>query len=136
MIRCALEPLYIVLLHRVRTKWGIEISRSASIGPSCYIGHFGGITIGPAIIGRRCSISQGVTIGVSGRGEKEGLPTIGDDVYLGPGAKLFGKITIGHNVKIGANAVVYKDVEDNAVIAAPGFIVLSHEGNKRSAAKH
>jgi acetyltransferase-like isoleucine patch superfamily enzyme len=98
-----------------------------------HIGHFGGITIGPATIGRRCSISQGVTIGVSGRGEKEGLPTIGDEVYLGPGAKLFGKITIGHSVKIGANAVVYKDVEDNAVIAAPGFIVLSHEGNKRSA---
>jgi serine O-acetyltransferase len=119
------------LFHRIRTKWGIEISRSASIGPGCYIGHFGGIVVGPAIIGRHCSISQGVTIGVSGRGEHEGLPTIGDNVYLAPGAKLFGKISIGHNVKVGANAVVYKDVSNNAVVAAPGFIILSHEGNQR-----
>ena len=46
-----------------------------------------------------------------------GTPTIGDNCIIYPGAKIFGKITIGNNVVIGANAVVNKDVPDNAVVA-------------------
>src|SRR5262245_24284971 len=93
---------------------GIELPRPTSLGPGLYIGHFGGITISRhAKIGMRCSISQNVTIGVSGQGEKGGAPVIGDDVYIGPGARLFGKITIGDNAKIGANAVIHRDIPPN-----------------------
>ena len=46
-----------------------------------------------------------------------GAPTIGDNCIIYPGAKIFGKITIGNNVVIGANAVVNKDVPDNAIVA-------------------
>src|SRR5262245_27148721 len=84
LVRLVLEPVHLYLFHRVRVKWGIELSRSAQIGPGCYIGHFGGIIVGQATIGRHCNLSQGVTIGVSGRGEKEGCPTIGDHVYVAP----------------------------------------------------
>jgi hypothetical protein len=99
-----------------------------------YIGHFGGITIsGDAIIGKCCNLSQNVTIGVSGQGEKRGVPIIGDNVYIAPGARLFGKISIGNNVKIGANAVIYKDIPDNAVVVLdPGFKIISYKGNRNN----
>jgi serine O-acetyltransferase len=132
LLRVLLEPLYLVLFHRIRTKWGIEISRSAEIGPGFYIGHYGGITIsGFARIGRNVNVSQLVTVGVSGQGEKKGAPTIGDNVYIAPGAKVFGKIVVGSNVKIGANAVVYQDIPDNAIVVLePGYKIISYKGNR------
>jgi len=98
----------------------------AIIGEGFYIGHFGGIIISPlARIGINCNISQGVTIGISGNGDKRGVPTIGDNVYIGAGAIIIGKITIGNNVRIGANAVVHKDIPDNStVVVYPGFKIL------------
>ncbi|WKZ98222.1 serine O-acetyltransferase [Lactobacillus delbrueckii] len=78
-----------------------------------------------AIIGKKCYISHQVTIGRS-KGE---APVIGDNVYIGPGAKIFGGIHIGNNVRIGANAVVFEDVPDNAtvVLQKPRVIVKSSE---------
>jgi serine O-acetyltransferase len=127
ILRILLEPVYLILYHRIRSKWGIEIPRSAEIGAGFYIGHHGGITIsGRARIGRNVNISQLVTIGVAGRGENRGVPIIGDDVYIAPGAKIFGKIRVGNNVRIGANAVVYKDIPDNAIVVLdPGFRIIS-----------
>lgn len=55
---------------------------------------------------------------------------IGENVYIGPGAKVFGKITIGNNVAIGANAVVTKDVPDNAVVAGIPSKILNMNGSK------
>jgi serine O-acetyltransferase len=106
--------------------WGIEIPRQAQIGSGFYIGHFGGIMISDGVkIGSNCNISQQVTIGISGQGEKRGAPTIGNNVYIAPGAKIFGKIKIGDNVKIGANAVIHKSVPDNAIaVLNPGFQLL------------
>jgi serine O-acetyltransferase len=126
-----LTPIYIFQYHRIRSKWGIEIPRATEIGEGLYIGHFGGITISSSTrIGKNANISQQVSIGVSGQGEKRGCPTIGDNVYLAPGAKLFGKITIGNNVVIGANAVIHKSIPDNAVVVLdPGFNVISYKGN-------
>ena len=131
-LRLLLQPVYFVLNGLVQIMWGIELPRSATIGPGFYIGHFGGITIAPdVVIGSNCNISQDLTIGLSGQGEKAGVPTIGDDVYIAPGARLFGKISIGNNVKIGANAVVYKDVPDNAIVVLdPGFKIVSYKGNR------
>jgi serine O-acetyltransferase len=133
LLRCVLDPLYWSCSTLIRVAWGIELPRSARIGPGLYIGHFGGITISPAaVIGRDCNLSPGITIGVSGEGAKCGVPTIGDEVYIAPGARLFGRIMVGNNVKIGANAVVYKDVPDNAVVVLdPGFRILSYQGNRR-----
>jgi len=104
---------------------GIEIPFTAKIGRGLYIGHFGQIILSPmAVMGEFCNISQGITIGQSGRGESQYVPIIGDRVYIGPGAKLFGKLTIGNDVAIGANAVVKKDLPDNAVaVGIPARVV-------------
>jgi serine O-acetyltransferase len=131
VVRTLLTPFYYFADYRIRTKWGIEIPRSAEIGEGFYIGHFGGITLSPeAKLGKNVNISQQVTIGVSGQGEKRGCPVIGDNVYLASGCKLFGKIHVGNNVKVGANAVVHKDIPDNAVVVLdPGFKIISYKGN-------
>ncbi len=68
-----------------------------------------------AKIGRRVIIGQNVTIGR--QLDPDTVPTIGDNVYIGPGARILGSITVGSNVIIGANSVVIKDVEDNSIIA-------------------
>lgn len=131
LVRVLLTPIYLFLDHQLRSKWGIEIARVTEIGEGLYIGHFGGIHISPsAKLGKNVSISQQVTIGLSGQGEKQGSPTIGNNVYIAPGAKLFGKIKIGNNVKIGANAVIYKDIADNAIVVADqGPKIISYKGN-------
>ena len=70
-----------------------------------------------------------MVIGHAGRGGKQFVPIIGDRVYIGPGAKLFGKIRIGNDVAIGANAVVTKDVPDNAVVVGVPAKIISYKGS-------
>lgn len=79
--------------------------------------------------GKNCVIFQDVTIGgVTTRGSlKNGAPQIGDNCYICAGAKLIGKITIGNNVRIGAGAVVYKDVPDNCVVVGDCRIIQKDE---------
>jgi serine O-acetyltransferase len=134
VVRATLTIFYVLANFLIKTQWGIEIGRKAEIGEGFYIGHFSGIFVAPeSKIGKNCNISQGVTIGISGQGERRGCPTIGDNVYLAPGAKVFGKITIGNNVKIGANAVIFKDIPDNAtVVLEPGYKIIALNGQKIS----
>jgi serine O-acetyltransferase len=111
-------------------KFGISIPFTTRIGPGFYIGHFGGIVVSDgAEIGRNCNISQGVTIGASNRGQRAGAPVIGDNVYIGPGAKVIGGIRIGDDVAIGANAVVTHDVPSGSVVAGVPARVVSNEGS-------
>jgi serine O-acetyltransferase len=131
LFRLVLDPIYAVLELLIHILWGIAIPRATRIGPGLYIGHFGGIVVSSrAVIGRNCNLSQNITIGVSGEGSKRGAPVIGDNVYIAPGARVFGGITIGNNVKIGANAVVHKDLPDNTIaVLDPGFSIISNRGN-------
>ena len=128
-----LKPLYYVVRYIQRiymVRFGFEISPETVVGSGLYIGHLGCITISRyAVIGRNCNISQGVTIGATQRGEKAGAPTIGDNVYIGPGARVIGKITIGNNVAIGANSVVNKDIPDNSVVVGMPARVVNSEGS-------
>lgn len=110
---------------------GISISASSRIGHSFYIGHFGGIIINAnSIIGNNCNISQGVTIGVSGRGERRGTPVIGDEVYIGANAVVSGNIIIGNDVLIGASSLVNKSVTERAVVLGVPAVVISQKGSK------
>jgi serine O-acetyltransferase len=82
-------------------------------GPGLSIAHWGTITINRGCrVGARCRIHPGVVLGTHRGGE----PTIGDDVYLGPGAKLMGAITLGDRCAVGANAVVTRSFGDDAVL--------------------
>lgn len=125
-----LFPVCRLFRRHFMIKFGVQVNYLADIGPGFYIGHFGGISVSPHCkIGKNCNISQGVTIGTGGRGERHGAPDIGDNVYIGPGAKLFGRIRVGNNVAVGANAVVTKDVPDNAVVAGVPARAISEHGS-------
>jgi serine O-acetyltransferase len=102
------------------------ISAQAPIGEGLYLGHAGGVIVSQyAVIGKNCDISPRVTIGVSAMG-REGAPTIGDDVYLGTGATLVGKIRIGNRAKVAANTLVIDDVPDGAtVMGVPGRVFIA-----------
>lgn len=104
---------------------GVTIRAQTEIGPGLYIGHTGIVRIHPKVrAGRNLCIGQGVTIGQRGPGYNDDAPVLGNNVFIGTGAKVLGAIIIGNNVKIGANAVVLKDVPDNAtVVGVPARVV-------------
>jgi serine O-acetyltransferase len=103
--------IYKILQFFIDVLFGINVSANCEIGPGFYIGHFGGIIV-HGNMGRNCSIGQGVTIGTKGAGRSDGSPQLGDNVYVGAGAKIIGRIRVGSDVVIGANTVVVKDVPD------------------------
>lgn len=89
-------------------------------GGGIYIDHPHYTHLNAEKIGRDLKTKHNVTIG----NNKGGIPTIGDNVFVGVGAVVVGKIRIGNNVQIGANAVVTKDVPDNAVVVGnPAYII-------------
>ena len=102
-----LKVLHFICFRLVEMFLGISLEPKAQIGAGLYIGHFGTIIVGSGVrMGKNCNLSQGVTLGVDGRGENRGSPQVGDRVFIAPGAKVFGKITIGDDAAIGANAVI------------------------------
>ncbi|EKQ58163.1 MULTISPECIES: serine O-acetyltransferase EpsC [unclassified Clostridium] len=94
---------------------GIEIHPGAKIGKGLFIDHGMGVVIGEtAEIGDNVTIYHGVTLGGTGKDKGKRHPTVEDDVLIGTGAKVLGPITIGKGAKIGANAVVVKNVPAKA----------------------
>ena len=104
---------------------GIEIHPGAQIGKGFFIDHGNGVVIGEtAVIGDNVTIYQGVTLGGTGKDTGKRHPTIGNNVTIGAGAKVLGPFTVGDNSKIGASAVVLKEVPPNCtVVGNPGRIV-------------
>jgi serine O-acetyltransferase len=92
-----------------------------NVGAGIFIQHGFATIIAAKSIGKNCWVSQQVTIGYSNSTD---CPTLGDNVTVYAGAKILGKVTVGHNVIIGANAVVVKDVPPNCtVVGVPAYIV-------------
>lgn len=120
--------------YRGRKVTGIEIHPGAVIGKNLLMDHGMGIVIGEtAVIGDNVLIYHGVTLGgVSGAENEKRHPTIEDNVVIGAGAKILGNITVGENSKIGANAVVLKDVPKNATaVGVPARIILSEHSKAK-----
>jgi serine O-acetyltransferase len=105
---------------------GIEIHQAAQIGEGFFIDHGMGVVIGEtAVVGDDCVLFQGVTLGGTGKERGKRHPTLGNNVMVSAGAKILGNIKIGDNCKIGAQAVVLKDVPSNCtVVGVPGRIVV------------
>ncbi len=100
--------------------FGIEISPRCEIGPGIFFPHTSGTVIGASKIGRDVTIFQGVTLGAREIDMKYDLalrPELGDFVVVGAGAKVLGGISLGDNVKVGANSVLLRSVSADATVA-------------------
>lgn len=130
LLKFTIFPFARIMLNHQIYKLGISIPYRTQIGSGFCIGHFGGIIINvETMIGKNCSISHGVTLGQADRGKNKGCPQLGENVYVGPGARIFGAVKIGNNVAIGANCVVTKDIPDNSVVVGIPGRVISQEGS-------
>ncbi len=111
--------------QRSARKTGIEIHPGARIGKGLFIDHGHGVVIGETTeIGDNVTIYQGVTLGGTGKDVGKRHPTIGDNVTIGAGAKVLGPFTVGSYCKIGAGAIVLKEVPPYCtVVGNPGRIV-------------
>jgi len=114
-----------VVSQVTRTLTGIEIHPGAKIGQGFFIDHGMGVVIGETSeIGDNVTLYHGVTLGGTSLEKGKRHPTLDDNVVVGAGAKILGAIEIGANSRIGANAVVVKDVPTNSVVVGvPGQIV-------------
>lgn len=121
--------LLCVLGHKLtEALLGISLPYRAELMPGIYIGHFGPVLVSAGVhIGAGCNLSQGVSIGVSGRGKRRGVPHIGQRVYIGAGAVVAGAIVVGDEAVIGANSLVTRDVAPHTtVIGVPASQTSSH----------
>jgi serine O-acetyltransferase len=116
------------------TAWltGVDIHPGAVLGPGLFIDHAVGVVIGEtAEVGTDVTIYHGVTLGGTSLERGKRHPTVGERVTIGAGAKILGPITIGHDSRIGANAVVVKPVPpDSLVVGVPGQVI--HRKHPRS----
>ena len=121
-----------VISNLARWYTGIEIHPGATIGRRFFIDHGTGVVIGEtAEIGDDCTLYHGVTLGGTSWDKGKRHPTLKNNVVVGAGAKVLGPIVIGENAKIGSNAVVTKEVPDNAtVVGVPGRIVEHKKDDK------
>jgi serine O-acetyltransferase len=120
-LKCGNQPasllsMFLRLVYRGQTALFLNC---VDIGPGLFLQHAWCTAVGAERIGRNCWINQQVVIGHTNR---DGGPVIGDNVTIHVGAKVLGPIRIGNNVKIGANALVVKDVPDDCVVlGSPGI---------------
>ena len=120
-----------LISHIGRTLTGIEIHPGAVIGPGFFIDHGMGVVIGETTeIAANVTLYHGVTLGGTSWKKEKRHPTLEEDVVVGAGAKILGPIRIGARTRIGANAVVVKDVPaDSVVVGIPGRV--THRRGKR-----
>ena len=118
-----LLPRLLSQLGRLLT--GIEIHPGARIGRGVFIDHGMGVVIGETtVVGEKCLLYQGVTLGGTGKAHGKRHPTLASNVVVGAGAKVLGAIKVGANTRIGAGSVVVRDVEpDSTVVGIPGRVI-------------
>jgi serine O-acetyltransferase len=129
--RYTLYPVVKYILLRCRYKYGIAIPENTIIGPGLFINRFGGIYVHTdAIIGSNVNFTHGVLLGQTNRGALMGAPIVGDRVFMGAGAKIIGRIRLGDESMVGANAVVTKDVPAKGVVGGIPAKILSMQGSE------
>ena len=117
-----------IRLRRLESKLSFTIPANV-FGPGLSIAHAGTIVVNPkAKVGANCRLHVCVNIGLQA-GTESAVPTIGNNCYIGPGAKLFGNIQLGDNIVIGANSVVNKSFESNYTIAGVPAKIISEKNS-------
>ena len=118
-----------IRLYMLTKRYGLEISTSATIGEGLYLGHPYNITVAGGVkIGKNANLHKGCTIGRENRGNRAGVPTLGDCVSVGINSTIVGNITVGDDVLIAPGAFVNFDVPSHSVVVGnPG--VIHHKDN-------
>lgn len=136
VIRKPFSFLYKLLKTVCEILTGIDLPCEASVGKRFKIEHFGNIIVsGDAVFGDDVVVRNGVTIGLRRTGVR-GAPVIGNQVDIGAGAKILGRINIGNHVVIGANAVVIEDVPPNSIaVGVPARILARRRAGQAKRAR-
>ena len=123
-----LKVYYKLRLRRLSKRTQIQIPAKTRIGEGFYIGHWGRVIINPnAVLGKNVNIATGVTIGQENRGKRKGVPTIGDNCWIGTNAVIVGNITIGNDVLIAPLSFVNMDVPDHSVVVGNPARIIAKE---------
>jgi len=124
-----ISKIFLLYLRYLNNKLAIRLGFSIPpnvFGPGLCLPHYGTIVItAKSKVGKNCRIHPGTALGAY-----HGAPQIGDNVYIGPGAKLYGDITIGNNVSIGANCVVNKSFPENVALGGIPADIISNKSTK------
>lgn len=123
-----LQGYYRLIYKCLCKNHGLEIPWRTKIGKGLYLGHVYNITINSGVvIGDNCNIHKGVTIGQTNRGNKKGVPTIGNCVWIGINATIVGNITIGDDVLIAPNSYVNCDIPSHSVVLGNPCMIKPRE---------
>lgn len=127
LLRAPLSMLYRWGYRHCRNVYGIEIPYTATIGRGVIVEHQGGIVVhGASVIGDGSIIRQNCTLGLRSLDRLDEAPIIGKRVNIGAGAVIIGRVTIGDDAAIGANAVVMRDVPAGALAVGVPAMVKPH----------
>jgi serine O-acetyltransferase len=123
------------ILHRIIIAiTGINIDRQAHIGPGLMFPHAGGIIVGPVRLGRNCDIFHGTTLGESSKtpddsSSRPDVPTLGNRVWIGPGAVIAGGVTVADDAVVAANSLLVRDVPPRGVMIGVPARLVSRQGS-------
>lgn len=116
-----------LLSQHARMQTGIEIHPGATLGRRVFIDHGMGVVIGEtAVVGDDVLLFHGVTLGGTTMSPGKRHPSVGDRVVIGAGAKVLGPIRVGNDARVGANAVVVKDVPEGATAVGVPAVIREH----------
>ena len=136
LFRKILKAYYIFLMINIQKKCNCFIPIKSNIKYCPIFPHslYGIFISSGATIGKNCVIFQQVTIGSNTLLDSKnvGAPTIGDNVYIGAGAKIIGNIKIGNNVRIGANTTITEDIPDNVTVVNGKIRIIAHKNVKNN----
>lgn len=124
LLRGVLTPVYVLGETVMSSLSGVHVNPRTPIGRGFVIHNFSTVFIDAQQIGENFTVNQGASVGPDWRG---GKPVVGNNVFVGAGAKVLGGVTVGDNVVIAANALVERSVPDNCTVAGVPARVISRQ---------
>jgi len=116
VLRLGLTPVYGIMYKLTQWICGIQLPYTVRVGRRVRLDHFGGMILVAQSIGNDVIIRQNTTFGIAGLNALKDRPVIGDGVEIGAGAVIIGRLHIGNRAIVGANAVVTRDVPEDAIV--------------------